>query len=75
MIFYEPDADDVKAHLASEQSNRQVIAQTAFINKITVQFPYLFGLYASTFTSNGYRRLDLAFDQIAERGYLRKSQQ
>jgi hypothetical protein len=51
VIFYEPDADDVKARLASEQSNRQVIVQTAFINKITGQFPYLFGLYAVTFTA------------------------
>ena len=51
VVYYEPDADDLTARLASERSNRQALAQITFIKKVTAQFPYLFGLYAATFTT------------------------
>jgi hypothetical protein len=50
-VYYEPNADDLTARLASERSNRQAFAQITFIKKVTAQFPYLFGLYAATFTT------------------------
>lgn len=50
-VFYEPDATEVKAWHESERVNRQIYTKLAFIKKMLTQFPYLFGLYAATFTT------------------------
>jgi len=49
--FYQPSPDDTSAWKAAERSGRQAQIQTAFIKKVTNQFPYLFALYAGTFTA------------------------
>lgn len=51
VVYYEPTAEDIAAHNESERSSRAALVQIAFIKKVTSQFPYLFGLYAATFTT------------------------
>lgn len=51
VVYYEPTADDVTARNESERSIRAALVQIAIIKKVTAQFPYLFGLYAATFST------------------------
>ena len=49
VVYYAPTADDLAFWQKSDQSNRQALAQITFIKKVTAEYPYLFGLYASTY--------------------------
>jgi hypothetical protein len=49
VVYYEPTVDDIAARQKSDQSYHQEQIQITFIKKVTSQFPYLFGLYASTY--------------------------
>jgi hypothetical protein len=49
VVYYVPSDEDITKWQQMEKSNAQIKKSTALVQKLTLQFPYLFALYACTY--------------------------